>query len=92
MALFTFDKPYSVGIQSVDDQHAGLFDVLHELHAAILKGQPNPVISGLMQDLLAYTRSHFAAEEAMLAKAKFSGLDEHQIKHRQFTTLVAEYA
>ena len=92
MALLTFDKSYSVGIQSLDDQHAGLFDVLNELHAAMLKGQANAVMSGLVQDLLAYTRSHFAAEEAMLAKAKFPGLDEHQIKHRQLTTQVAEYA
>jgi hemerythrin len=92
MALLTFDKSYSVGIQSLDDQHAGLFDVLNELHAAMLKGQTSSVIGGLMQDLLAYTRSHFAAEEAMLAMAKFPGLDEHQIKHRQLTTQVAEYA
>ena len=39
MALFTFDKTYSVGIQFVDDQHAGLFDSLNELHSAMLKGQ-----------------------------------------------------
>ena len=39
MALLTFDKTYSVGIQFVDDQHASLFDALNELHAAMLKGQ-----------------------------------------------------
>jgi hemerythrin len=91
MALLTFDKTYSVGIQFVDDQHAGLFDTLNELHAAMLKGQDNVVVGRLLQDLLAYTRSHFGAEEAMLAKAKYPGLDEHQTKHRLLTAQVAEY-
>jgi hemerythrin len=92
MALLTFDKTYSVGIQFVDDQHAGLFDALNELHAAMLKAQANAVIGRLLQDLLAYTRSHFAAEEAMLARAKYPGLGEHQIKHKKLTAQVAEYA
>lgn len=92
MALLTFDKTYSVGIQFVDDQHASLFDALNELHAAMLKGQANSVIGRLLQDLLAYTRSHFGAEEAMLAKARYPGLSEHQMKHRELTTQVAEYA
>jgi hemerythrin len=91
MALLTFDKTYSVGIQFVDEQHEGLFDTLNELHAAMLKGQVNAVIGRLLQDLLAYTRSHFAAEEAMLAKAMYPGLGEHQSKHKMLTAQVAEY-
>ena len=91
MALLTFDKTYSVGIQFVDDQHARLFDTLNELHAAMLKGQVKAVAGRLLQDLLAYTRSHFSAEEAMLAKAKYPGLGEHQSKHRKLTAQVADY-
>jgi hemerythrin-like metal-binding protein len=92
MVLMTFDKSYSVGIPSVDDQHAGLFDALNELHIALLKGKTNTIVGSLVQDLLAYTRSLFAAEEAMLAKARYPGLGEHQIQHRKLTTQVAEYA
>jgi len=92
MALASFDKTYSVGIQLLDDQHADLFDALNELHSAMLKGQANSVVGGLLQDLLAYIRSHFAAEEAMLAKARYPGLAEHQMKHRNLTAQLAEYA
>jgi len=90
MAFLTFDKTYSVGIPFVDDQHAGLFDALSELRAAILKGQPHAVIGRLLQDLLAYTRSYFGAEEAMLAKAEYPGLGEHQKKHKLLTAQMAE--
>ncbi len=92
MALLTFDKSYSVGIPFVDNQHEGLFDSINELHAAMLKGQANVVIGSLLQDLLAYTRTHFGAEEAMLAKAKYPGLLEHQTKHNLLTAQVAEFA
>jgi hemerythrin len=92
MALLTFDKSYSVGIQFVDDQHEGLFDTLNELHTAMMKGHANAVVGRLLKDLLAYTRSHFAAEEAMLGRAKYPGLGEHQIKHKKLTAQVAEYA
>ena len=92
MSLLTFNKTWSVGIQSIDDQHAVLFEVLNELHAAMLKGQANAVIGRLLLDLLAYTRSHFATEELMLAKAKYPALAEHHTKHQALTAQVAEYA
>lgn len=92
MALLKWDKTYAVGIKIVDDQHAGLFDSLNELHSAMLKGDVNAVISPMLQDLLAYTRTHFSAEELMLAKAKYPDLAEHQAKHRKFAAQIAEYA
>ncbi|HTB96269.1 MAG TPA: bacteriohemerythrin [Terracidiphilus sp.] len=92
MALMTWNNTYSVGIKSVDDQHAGLFDSLNELHAAMLKGQEKSVTGRLLQDLLAYTRSHFSAEESMLARAKYPDLAAHRLKHQKLTDEVAEYA
>lgn len=91
MALLTFDQTHSAGFQFVDDQHAGLFDALNELHAAMLTRQPRAVIGRLLQDLLAYTRSYFGAEQGMLAKAKYPGLDEHRKKHELLTAQIAEY-
>ena len=92
MALMTWDNTYSVGIKSLDDQHAGLFDSLNELHAAMLKGQAKSVIGPLLEDLLAYTRSHFSAEELMLARARYPDLAAHRLKHQNLTSQVAEYA
>jgi hemerythrin len=92
MALFTWNNTYAIGIKFVDDQHAGLFDTLNELHSAMLKGQERSVIGDLLQDLLAYTRSHFSAEEAMLARAKYPDLAAHRLKHQKLTSEVAGYA
>jgi hemerythrin len=92
MALLTFDKTYSIGIQSIDDQHSSLFDSLNELHAAMLKGQDKSVTGRLLDDLLAYTRSHFSAEESMLAKVRYPGLAKHHAIHLRLTAQVADYA
>ena len=92
MALLTFDKTYSVGIQSMDDQHSSLFDALNELHAAMLKGQGKSVTGRLLDELLAYTRSHFSAEELMLAKVRYPGLTQHHALHLRLTAQVADYA
>jgi hemerythrin len=91
MAVMTWTNEYSVGISSIDNQHAGLFDSLNELHAAMLKGQEKSVTGSLLQDLLAYTRSHFSAEESMLAKAKYPDLAAHRLNHQKLTAEVAEY-
>lgn len=90
MAFLTFDKTYSVGIQSIDDQHSSLFDSLNELHAAMFKGQERSVTGRLLDELLAYTRSHFSAEESMLAR--YPGVAEHHAIHLKLTAQVADYA
>jgi hemerythrin len=92
MPLMAWNNTYSVGIKVVDDQHAGLFDTLNELHAAMLKGQEKSVIGGLLQDLLTYTRNHFSAEELILARANYPDLPAHRLKHQKLTAEVAEYA
>ena len=91
MSLLTFDKTYATGIEFIDEQHAGLFEALNDLYAALLRGKTSAVTGSLLQDLLAYTRSHFAAEEAMLARAKYPGLVEHRSKHQRLTDQVSEY-
>ena len=67
MALMSWNAKYSVGVHALDDQHTGLFDILNELHAAMMKGQAQSLTGPLLKKLVEYTRKHFAAEEAMLA-------------------------
>jgi hemerythrin len=92
VALLAWNNTYSVGVQSIDDQHAGLFASLNELHAAMLKGQERSITGRLLQDLLAYTQSHFSAEESLLARAHYPGLAEHRAKHQDLSAQVAGYA
>jgi hemerythrin len=91
MALLTWSEDYSVGVQTLDNQHSVLFRLVNELHAAMVNGQAQRATVILVRKLLNYTRGHFSAEEAMMAAAGFPGLAQHRIKHRSLTKHVEEF-
>jgi hemerythrin-like metal-binding protein len=91
MALMTFGKNYSVGVQAVDDQHKVLFDIVNELHAAMLKGQAQSLTGPLLKKLAEYTHNHFTAEESKMASVKYPGLADHKLKHRELIKQVEDY-
>jgi hemerythrin len=91
MALMTWSKSYSVGVQIIDSQHTVLFDILNDLHSAMMTGQAQSLTGPLLRKLLDYTNTHFKAEEAMMADAKYPGLADHKIKHRELIKQVEDY-
>jgi hemerythrin-like metal-binding protein len=91
MALLTWSSKYSVGVQSMDSQHTVLFEILNELHEAMMKGKAQKVTGALLRKLMDYTQNHFSAEEAMMASAGYSGLDGHRAKHDELIRQVEEF-
>jgi hemerythrin len=91
MSLVVWTDKLSVGVKSFDDQHTVLFEVINDLHAAMMKGQARAVIGPLLHSLVAYTRDHFAAEEEMMEAAKYPALPTHRINHRDLTQQVEEF-
>ena len=91
MALLTWSDKYSVGVKTIDAQHANLVGILNELHDAMMKGQANDVTGTLLKKLVTYTRDHFVAEEALMTAAKYPALKEHIAKHRDLTKEVEAY-
>ncbi len=91
MALLTWSDDYLVGVQTLDNQHNVLFNLLNELDAAMVGGQARKMIVQMLRKLLNYARGHFSAEEAMMAAAGFPGLAQHRIQHRNLTKRVQEF-
>ena len=91
MALFTWDKSYSVGVLKIDSQHALLFAILNDLHTAMMKGQAQSLTGPLLHQLADYAQSHFSTEETMMAVADYPGLADHKIKHRELAKQVDDY-
>jgi hemerythrin-like metal-binding protein len=76
----------------MDSQHTVLFGILNDLHDAMMKGQAKQATGVLLRKLLDYTRSHFTAEEAMMAASGYKGLGQHRAIHRELTKQVDEFA
>jgi hemerythrin len=92
MALMTWNSRYSVGVKSLDSQHTVLFDILNELHGAMMRGQAQTMTGPLLRKLVDYTRTHFTAEEGMLENAKYPGLTDHRALHRDLIKQVGDYS
>jgi hemerythrin-like metal-binding protein len=92
MAFAALKSESSVGVKSIDSQHAILFGYLNDLHNAMMDGQ-QPVLTGkLLRKLLAYTRTQFSVEEEMLAAAGYPGLTGHKVRHRELIKQIEGYA
>lgn len=91
MELLTWSDRYSVGVEAMDLQHMRMVKMLNCLYDAMMKNQALEVTGPLLDDLLDYTRTHFSAEEAVMASGGFPGLEEHRARHRQLFGQVEEY-
>jgi hemerythrin-like metal-binding protein len=91
MALLTWSSKYSVGIASMDSQHMTLFNMINELHEAMMQRNAQYIAGPLLRRLADYTRRHFTAEEALMAANNYPGLRQHRELHRELTSKVEDF-
>ncbi len=92
MALIEWKDEYSVSVNRFDREHQKLFSLLNELNDAMGKGQGRFVVQGVLQQLMNYTRQHFASEEAAMRSVGFPGLASHIAEHRELTAKVEKFS
>lgn len=81
----------SVAAPSLDAQHVALIETLNELHNTLMHGDARKMAGILLHSLLAYTRSAFSAEEALLAAASYPELAQHRLLHHHLAQHVEEF-
>lgn len=91
MSLLAWNDSYSVGVKTIDQQHAGLFAIVNELHTAMLNGNAKSVAGPLLDKLLKYTVEHFAYEERMMEAARYPSLAAHRTHHAGLTRKVGDF-
>jgi hemerythrin len=82
---FQWKDEYSVGNETLDDQHRLLLEIVRELHSAMAAGHGNDVAGNVLLRLADYSVVHFAAEEDLMKKHGFPQLAAHRAEHRTFT-------
>ncbi|MDP2339458.1 MAG: bacteriohemerythrin [Deltaproteobacteria bacterium] len=86
MALIPWGELYATGIEKVDADHRGLFDLMNELFAKIDAsggGAGRDEVGRALDALDSATRSHFTWEEQELRSASYSDLDGHLVAHER---------
>ncbi|MDI6747260.1 MAG: bacteriohemerythrin [Rhodocyclaceae bacterium] len=78
-----FDAKYHVGIEQVDTEHRQLFEIAGRVYDAL--GEKGAAADGIARaaiaELLDYTTTHFANEEALMEAAAYPELAAHRELH-----------
>lgn len=71
------------GIQEIDQQHQALIHMLNHLNDAVKKMQSREQIYRIIDEVIAFTRLHFATEELLMAQSDYPEIKFHQEKHKE---------
>lgn len=92
MALLDWKSEYSVDVQPIDNQHKKLFEMINQLHDAMRSGVGTRLVPVILNNLISYTRDHFADEEKLMVQAKYPGFANHKAEHEKLTSEVVRLA
>lgn len=90
MAYLRWSDDLNTGIAVIDGQHRRIVDMINELYVAQQEGAREGVAL-VIEELVDYTTSHFAFEEAMLEEAGYVFTKAHKRVHDIFIKRVDDY-
>ena len=88
MPHFIWSKEYELGIQVIDHQHHRIIDYINRVYDVLDSVSGEVVLDEILNDLVDYTFSHLAFEEAMLEEIGYEDFHAHQLTHSTFTRLI----
>jgi hemerythrin len=90
MAFIDWTDKYTVGIKEIDAQHQRLVSMINTLHDAMKGGKGKDVVQPILNDLLAYTKTHFAHEEELFKQHGYPSRDGHEKIHKSLAQQVVD--
>lgn len=85
MPFMVWNDRLSVGVESLDDDHKQLVNMLNTLYDGIQEGRGREMVAGILDRLTEYTREHFAREEELLIRCEYPETMEHMHEHSNMT-------
>lgn len=80
----------ATGIELIDQQHRQIIDYINTLEEAIAE-QNRETVSMVLDQLLAYTESHFTLEESLMEDVRYPFLNGHRKIHQSFIAKVKDH-
>ena len=91
MALIEWSEEYSVGIESLDEQHQNLVNIINKLDEARKRGKGSKIMNQVLNEIIGYTQEHFSFEENMMKEADYPDLKLHRNQHRQLLQKIERF-
>jgi hemerythrin len=90
MPLITWSDTMSVGVARIDKEHQKLIELINLLHAEMSHGKSNQVMGKVLEELIAYTKTHFATEETLFRTHGYPDATAHKNEHDGLTKKVLD--
>lgn len=83
MKEILWKEEFKVGVSTLDRDHQKMFSAINQLYRKLSAGDSAVAISTILGELVAYTRTHFEAEEKCMEVAGYPDIKEHEEQHRE---------
>jgi len=70
-------------VSVIDQQHLELVNMLNRLNDAVKNRESREDIYRIIDEVIEFTRVHFATEEEMMAHSGYADVEFHKEKHKQ---------
>lgn len=91
MSIVTWDDQYSVEIQEIDEQHKKLIAIINHLYEALANKKDRDKTTIVFDELVEYTKVHFAVEETLMRIFDYPDYEEHKAIHDKIVARVLDY-
>ena len=91
MAFFDWEDKYTVGVKKLDSQHKKLFELVSAFYDRIHQKETARAMAEVLVGLIAYTQSHFSAEEQYLRQYGYPLYERHVAQHAKFVETVNDF-
>ena len=91
MPYISWTPEWSVEITAFDQQHRRLVDLINQVHEAMRARKSEEVIERVLGELVVYTKTHFAAEETLMATHAYPDLAAHRGEHQALIDKVTDF-
>jgi hemerythrin len=79
--VIEWDSSYELGVQTIDDHHRELIDLLNKSYDLLLYSTDEEGMQFILYELAEYADYHFDAEERLMTEVSYKGLMPHVDKH-----------
>ena len=90
MPLLDWNGQLKLGHAQIDADHKKMVELLNRMHDAAATDKGSKICSRILSDLIAYSRSHFALEEQLMAIERYPQREQHKAEHEALIREVVE--
>ncbi|MDD5177025.1 MAG: bacteriohemerythrin [Sterolibacterium sp.] len=91
MAMMEWNDKLKVGHSMIDRDHQKLVGLINELGDAMSAGKGKDVCGKVLDELISYTKTHFAMEEQLMSANRYPAAALHKAEHVKLVQDVVDF-